>query len=88
MSIRTRPSHRTGHHNGAHSAGGEEAIWCGWDDCDRRGLLLHTLRVRYSTDPRRPYDVSHLFCSGRHLEYFRHAAVHYGNLPSGAKLLL
>jgi len=82
----TRPAGRTGHLNGAHTVGGEEAIWCGWHDCERRGLLLYEVRIEYGANPAiYSHLVRQLFCSERHRQLFMNGHRSYGNLPTGER---
>jgi hypothetical protein len=60
-------------------------IICSWDDCEKYGVMLHRIVIHYGVPPHR-YDVTHVFCSERHRQYFVNSHRDYGKLPAGYKL--
>lgn len=62
----------------------EHHLLCCWDDCEKYGLELYKLRVKYGT-PGYPYNTWYVFCSERHLQYWRNSHRDLYNLPPGYK---
>lgn len=75
------------HRRGAISSGpARERILCAWDDCEQYGVQLHTIGVQYAEEGSgHSYYVKHLFCSDRHLDYWRNSHRSFGNLPAGSR---
>jgi hypothetical protein len=70
---------------GAHNPEGE-AILCGWDQCEKDGLMLYSVRQN-NAKPGFPDQFNwFLFCTERHRQYFLAAPnpkYLYGRLPEG-----
>jgi hypothetical protein len=75
------------HRRGAVSAGpAGERILCAWDDCENYGLQLYKVPIQYAKPGSgEDYNVIHLFCCERHMEYWKHSHKDMGNLPPGAR---
>lgn len=59
-------------------------LLCCWDTCDRYGLEIFKVRVKYGT-PGVPYDTWYVFCSERHKMYWVNSTRDLYNLPPGYK---
>lgn len=64
---------------------GDKKIYCAWDECDRDGYELHRVKVNYGTAGT-PHNVTYVFCTDRHKQYWLHSEKKYGNLPPGYRL--
>lgn len=54
---------------------------CGWDDCSKRGVMLHR-HVEPNGDGSTTTTV---FCSNKHLQMYRYSHIRYGDLPPGER---
>lgn len=69
-----------------HVMGTDRRVKCCWtgpgaDSCERDGLELYKIVIP------QPGEVIHyVFCSQRHLEYFRYSHISFGKLPPGSRL--
>jgi hypothetical protein len=63
-----------------YDAGGyaDQAYLCCWDDCSKRGTMLHLLRIWEGEEL-----TNYVFCSDRHKQYHINSHVAYGKLPAG-----
>lgn len=68
-----------------------KCAWCVMHGYDRQGFELHKYRL---CEHRRDIPcvigdhVTFVFCSDRHLQYFKYSHVDLGNLPPGLKTVI
>lgn len=61
-------------------------ILCGWDDCEKDGVMLHHIAVNQAKPGFPPSLARYVFCSDRHKQYWAHShRLGYGNLPAGSR---
>jgi hypothetical protein len=63
---------------------GDRHVACAWEDCEKDGLESFKAVVHNGT-PGYPQDVSHVFCSQRHKEFWVTSSIRYGRLPEGRR---
>jgi hypothetical protein len=68
-----------------HVVGTDRRVKCCWvgpgaDSCERDGLEMYKIVV-----PGRNENIHYVFCSERHLDYFRHSHLAFGMLPPGSR---
>lgn len=62
----------------------EQPLLCCWDDCGQYGHQEQRAEVSEGTGAALKV-VTYIFCTERHLAYWRHSVVDNGNLPAGMR---
>lgn len=65
-----------------HDRGGTH-IMCGWDTCERDGYENNKVVVHEGAPGYEAKDITYIFCSERHRQYWLHSTVSCNNLPPG-----
>lgn len=66
-------------------------IFCGWDDCDRDGLMLYGVRQNDARPGFPAQWVTFVFCSERHKQYWLqsyHRPGTHGRMPAGLRRMV
>ena len=61
-------------------------VLCSWDECDRDGYMLYSVRINNAKPGFTPQYNWHIFCTERHKQYWLSSSRNlYGKLPSGMR---
>ena len=62
-----------------------ERIWCAWDDCDKHGYDAHRVRINEAKPGFPAKYINYVFCSNRHMEFWKNSHRQFGRLPAGSR---
>lgn len=63
--------------------GGAKHVMCAWDTCEKDGFENNKVVEHQASDGSNSNDITFVFCSERHKQYFLHSTRRAGNLPPG-----
>lgn len=64
---------------------GDRHVMCAWDECDRDGYEMHKISINYANSGYEDRIVSYVFCTERHMQFWKNSHRGYGQLPPGYK---